>query len=102
MIGWPNCARIYLRAALECGTLVAANERVFAQLEPFAQVLIKQVPQAPVVHLDESGLRVAGELHWLHVASTATLTCLRSASQARHRGDGRSWASWALAASGCA
>jgi transposase len=59
---------------LSAGTLVAANVRVFAQLEPFAQVLIKQVPQAPVVHLDESGLRVAGTLHWLHVASTATLT----------------------------
>jgi transposase len=59
---------------LSAGTLVAANERVFAQLEPFAQVLAKQVPQAPVVHLDESGLRVAGALHWLHVASTAELT----------------------------
>jgi transposase len=54
--------------------LVAANERVFTQLEPFAQVLVQQVPQAPVVHLDESGLRVAGRLHWLHVASTAALT----------------------------
>jgi transposase len=59
---------------LSAGTLVTANERVFAQLEPFAQVLIQQVPQAPVVHLDESGLRVAGTLHWLHVASTAQLT----------------------------
>jgi transposase len=59
---------------LSAGTLVAANERVFAQLEPFAQGLAQQVPQAPVVHLDESGLRVAGTLHWLHVASTAQLT----------------------------
>lgn len=59
---------------LSAGTLVAANERVFAQLAPFAQGLIQQVPQAPVVHLDESGLRVAGALHWLHVASTAELT----------------------------
>jgi len=59
---------------LSAGTLVAANERVFAQLEPFAQALVQQVPQAPVVHLDESGLRVAGALHWLHVASTSQLT----------------------------
>ena len=59
---------------LSAGTLVAANERMFAQLAPFAQALVKQVPQAPVVHLDESGLRVAGALHWLHVASTSALT----------------------------
>jgi transposase len=59
---------------LSAGTLVAANERAFEQLEPFAQALVNQVPQAPVVHLDESGLRVAGKLHWLHVASTSQLT----------------------------
>ena len=59
---------------LSAGTLVTANERVFAQLEPFAQALVNQVPQAPVVHLDESGLRVQGTLHWLHVASTSELT----------------------------
>jgi len=59
---------------LSAGTLVTANERAYAQLEPFAQALVNQVPQAEVVHLDESGLRVQGKLHWLHVASTDKLT----------------------------
>ena len=59
---------------LSAGTVAAANERAFAQLEPFAQALVEQVSQAEVVHLDESGIRVEGSLHWLHVASTRALT----------------------------
>src|SRR5664280_2525953 len=59
---------------LSVATLAAANERAYHQLDPFAQALARQVPLAEVVHLDESGLRVDGTLHWLHVASTTTLT----------------------------
>jgi transposase len=59
---------------LSAASLAAANERVYEKLEPFAQALVNQLPQAEVVHFDESGLRVEGKLHWLHVASSAALT----------------------------
>ncbi len=55
-------------------SLQAANERAAAQLGAFEQRLAQGLVQAALVHLDESGVRVAGKLHWLHVASTAKLT----------------------------
>ena len=59
---------------LSAGTLAAANERAYEKLAGFAETLAHQVSQSDVVHLDESGLRVQGTLHWLHVASTSQLT----------------------------
>ena len=55
-------------------TVVAANERTFNNLEPFEQKLKVLLPQAPLNHCDESGVRVASRLHWLHVVSNAHLT----------------------------
>lgn len=55
-------------------TVIAAQERVYRHLEPFEKELAEQLVQAALVHLDESGVRVAGKLHWLHVASTERLT----------------------------
>lgn len=34
-----------------------------------AQAIHEQLCQAPVQHLDETGMRVAGKLHWLHMTS---------------------------------
>lgn len=55
-------------------TVVSANERAYEQLAPFEQQLKVLLPQAPAANLDESGGRVAGKLHWVHVVSTPKLT----------------------------
>lgn len=59
---------------LSLGTLSATNQSAYDALAPVESAIIRGLIQAAVVHADESGLRVAGCLHWLHVASTPQLT----------------------------
>jgi transposase len=54
--------------------LTQTNERAHQTLEPVQAAIARALIQAPVVNVDESGLRVDQKLHWLHVASTAHLT----------------------------
>jgi transposase len=60
-------------ASLSTGTLQAIVARGAAGLEPFLEELRGQLAGAPVVHVDETGARTAGKLHWVHEASTRTL-----------------------------
>jgi transposase len=55
-------------------TILTAMKAIGQQLIPFSQAVKEQIMQEPVVNADESGLRVAGLLKWLHVLSTPTLT----------------------------
>jgi len=54
--------------------ILKASEQLQQHIEPATAMIKQQLHQAPVLHSDETGLRVEGKLHWLHSASTDKLT----------------------------
>src|SRR6058998_3691841 len=58
------------------GTVAAWTHRAAAGLEPFTAAARAGLAAAEVVHADETGLRVAGRGHWLHVATSTLFTVL--------------------------
>lgn len=56
------------------GTLASARETCAAQLEGVETAIHQALIQAPVANFDETGLRIEGQTHWLHVAGTPDLT----------------------------
>ena len=59
---------------LSAATLVNANEACYEQLEGVEEDIKEQIVASSVAHFDETGVRVEGKGHWLHVASTPELT----------------------------
>lgn len=57
------------------GSLFTANEICYVALESAEQEIKRQILNAPVINCDETGARVEGKTHWLHVAGTPKLTC---------------------------
>jgi len=56
------------------GTLASAQQSAYTALAPVEQAIGVALQQAEVVHVDETGQRVAGRTEWVHVISTAALT----------------------------
>ena len=54
--------------------VLSTNALLKARTQPALDEIQKQLIGSDVAHFDESGLRVEGKLHWLHVASTPFLT----------------------------
>lgn len=65
-------------------TVLKASEHLDACMAPATEAVQGLLRDAQVLHADESGLRVRGTLHWLHVASTERLTSYEVHAQRGH------------------
>jgi transposase len=63
-----------LGLSVSTGALVKMVQEGGGRLGFFSDVVRDLLKEAPAVHFDETGARVTGRLHWVHVASTALLT----------------------------
>jgi transposase len=56
------------------GSLLKASEELSERVRPSTEATAELLRNAEVLKVDETGLRVKGKLHWLHVASSDLLT----------------------------
>ena len=69
-----------LRVPVSEGTVAAVTARSAAALSAlggFTDTVRSQLRAGPLIHFDETGLRVEGRLHWQHCAGTKGLTLQR-------------------------
>lgn len=59
---------------LSTGAIIEACQEAAEIVEPLNQRIKEQLVEEAIVHFDETGARIAGKLHWLHVACTKQLT----------------------------
>jgi len=57
-------------------TISLAGEICYEKLEESERIIKSKIVADNVVHADETGLRTAGKLHWLHTATTLLYTYL--------------------------
>jgi transposase len=56
------------------GALIKANSDFYELIEPVEAKIKEQLFESPVLHADETGMRIEGKRKWCHVLSTKFLT----------------------------
>lgn len=62
--------------SLNTATIEDALQRAYELSAPIEEKIRSALLNSKTVHFDETGIRAAGKLNWLHTASSETCTCL--------------------------
>ncbi|MGH3184393.1 MAG: IS66 family transposase, partial [Streptosporangiaceae bacterium] len=65
------------------GFVAGVRGKAAARLGPFMERVRKLLPEAPVLYADETPARVAGKLHYVHVACTEFLTAMHTGDRSK-------------------
>jgi len=60
--------------AINTSTILKAVQICYERLEASEQIIQQKLLSSKVTHFDETGLRVAGKLHWLHTCCNQFFT----------------------------
>jgi len=77
MIPYGRCAELIYDLTghkLSEGSLANFQSKIYNQLGDFEENLKTLLLQSPVLNVDETGIRLNGDLNWMHVASTNLLS----------------------------
>ena len=66
---------------LNAATVESVLQRAYKLSAPLEEEIRSALLNSETVHFDESGIRAAGKLNWLHTASTEACTCLFGSSE---------------------
>ena len=59
---------------VSAGSIFNFNKEAFERLDNFEQWVKSQLANSDQMHVDETGINIGGKRHWLHCASSASLT----------------------------
>jgi len=64
----------YVGIPLSEGSLYNFNQTAYDKLETFEVIAKETLIAAPILHVDETGINIDGDRHWLHCATNASWT----------------------------
>jgi transposase len=70
-----------LQIPISTGTLANINVEYGEKMKPLLAEVKDRVRGSPLVHFDETGLRVNGKTYWLHNASTSEASCIAASAK---------------------
>ncbi len=78
--GFVSCERTsqllegFTQSSISQGSIINFNKELSIQLEPFEQAITTRLKNEEVLHHDESGMKINGKNHWLHISCTGKYT----------------------------